>query len=308
MKKLLLTTPLVLCFACSGSGESGDDATGSDSNGSTATDATTATTDPTTTTSTTDPTAGTSTTDPTAGTSTTDPTAGSDSDSDTSDTSSFVQEPDGGGESECDPQKQDCPDGEKCTAWADDGGNSWNANKCVPVTGDGVDGDPCMTEGGGVSGLDDCAKGFICFNTDENMMGTCTAFCDEDENCPTGSECSIQNDGSLPVCEVGCDPLLQDCPMGSGCYAIDGSNGKTICMQDASGNGGQDGEPCEYDNVCDPGLVCIGGSFGCQATWCCTPWCDLSAANTCPGTGEQCVAHFEDPPPGKEDVGICVVP
>src|SRR5690606_9934066 len=33
----------------------------------------------------------------------------------------------------CDNWAQDCPDGEKCAAWADDGTNSWNNLKCVPV-------------------------------------------------------------------------------------------------------------------------------------------------------------------------------
>ena len=109
-------------------------------------------------------------------------------------------------------------------------------------------------------------------------------------------------------CSLFCDPILQDCPTDQGCYARDGANGETICIPDASGTGGLDGEPCEFDNVCDPGLVCIGGSEGCTAPWCCTPWCDLGEANTCPGTGEECVPHFGSPPPGLEHVGICVIP
>ncbi len=301
----VLISALVLAISCSDSKESGGDMTPGPGGGSSDTTATGPDTGMTST-------SGGNTTDSSGGSSNTspDPTTGASSGPgpDPSTTGSFVSEPDAQDGGECDPKQQDCPEGEKCTAWADDGGSSWNANKCVPVTGNGQHGDPCMTEGGGVSGLDDCAVGHICFNTDENMMGICTAFCDENDTCPPGSDCSIQNDGSLPVCEIGCDPLLQDCPEGSGCYAIDGSEGATICMQDASGAGGMDGDPCEYDNVCDPGLVCIGGSAGCTATWCCTPWCDLSGSTPCPGAGEDCVPHFESPPPGQEDVGICVVP
>ncbi len=222
---------------------------------------------------------------------------------------SFVLRPDAASASECDPKAQDCPEGEKCVAWANDGGSSWNANKCVPVSGAGVDGDPCMIEGSGVSGIDDCAKGYMCWDTDPRTnIGGCVAFCDVNDLCPAETTCAIQNDGVLPICIPSCDPLLQDCARGQGCYAKDGDNGELICIPDASGAGGLDGDPCEYDNACDPGLVCIGGSAGCVATWCCTPWCDLSAANTCPGVGEECIAHFADPPPGTEDVGICVVP
>ncbi len=47
----------------------------------------------------------------------------------------------------CDVFKQDCPEGEKCSAYADDGGTSWNASKCVPVNGDGQPGEPCTVEG-----------------------------------------------------------------------------------------------------------------------------------------------------------------
>lgn len=149
----------------------------------------------------------------------------------------------------------------------------------------------------------------MCWDIDgETNLGVCVAFCDPNDVCPPDTVCAIQNDGVLPICIAACDPLLQDCPEGQGCYAKDGANGQLICIPDASGDGGLDGDPCEFDNVCDPGLVCIGGSAGCVATWCCTPWCDVEAPNTCPGTGEECVQHFDDPPPGTEAVGICVVP
>src|SRR5690606_7229360 len=48
----------------------------------------------------------------------------------------FLNRPDTGSTAECDVFAQDCPPGEKCTFWADDGGSSWNALKCVPVVDD----------------------------------------------------------------------------------------------------------------------------------------------------------------------------
>ena len=54
---------------------------------------------------------------------------------------------------DCDVWAQDCPPGQKCSAWADGGGGAWNATRCVEITGDGAPGEPCTTIGGGVSGL-----------------------------------------------------------------------------------------------------------------------------------------------------------
>jgi hypothetical protein len=225
----------------------------------------------------------------------------------------FVLQPDGGGPAnECDPKQQDCPDGQKCTAWANDGGTFWNANKCVEVTGSGVAGDPCMVEGSGVSGIDDCDKGNICMYTDQNNMGTCVEFCTgDDESCGVmGNICAVYNDGVLPICLVGCDPLLQDCPDGQAC--IDTPNARFICFTDASGDIGQDGDACppsDGENSCDPGQWCGPNSNGCTDVNCCTPYCDLSApACTAP---DECVSFFGDPasaPPGFEDVGVCVLP
>src|SRR5262245_15971404 len=42
----------------------------------------------------------------------------------------FVERPDGGGSNECDVWAQDCPPGEKCMPWANDGGSSWNSLRC----------------------------------------------------------------------------------------------------------------------------------------------------------------------------------
>lgn len=223
----------------------------------------------------------------------------------------FVVPPDGGAANECDPKAQDCMRGEKCTAWANDGGTFWNANRCVEIFGEGVSGDACMVEGSGVSGVDDCGLGFICMNTDENGMGICTQFCDgTDESCPPDQSCAIYNDGVLPICLVACDPLIQDCTDGQSC--IDTPNQTFICFNDASGEAGADGDACppeHGENSCDPGMWCGAGSFGCEDVNCCTPFCDLGG-NDCTSP-DECVSFFGDAgsaPPGLEDVGVCVLP
>ena len=85
--------------------------------------------------------------------------------------------PGGGGTIECDVFAQDCKGAdEKCTAWAEGGGGAWNATKCVKETGKKIAGDVCTTEGGGVSGMDDCAKGNMCWNVNDKNEGICGAL------------------------------------------------------------------------------------------------------------------------------------
>jgi hypothetical protein len=223
---------------------------------------------------------------------------------------SFVVPPDGGSANECDPKAQDCPDGQKCTAWANDGGTFWNANRCVAITGENVAGDPCMVEGSGVSGVDDCGLGNICMYTNEENFGTCIAFCQgENEDCDPGSVCAIYNDGVLPICLVSCDPLIQNCPELQAC--IDTPNGAFICFTDASGEAGMAGDPCPEEhgeNSCDPGMWCGAGTSGCDAVNCCTPYCDLGDGG-CVAPNE-CLSFFGEgnAPPGYENVGVCIVP
>jgi hypothetical protein len=231
----------------------------------------------------------------------------------TSDTGcSFVCEPDGGPENECDPTAQDCPMDQKCTAWANDGGTFWNANKCVDVTGTSEPGDPCMVNGSGVSGDDDCAVGSICLFSDEMGVGQCVQFCAGAAlTCGPNSVCAIYNDGVLPLCLPGCDPLLQDCPQGQSC--IDTPNGTFICFTDASGTAGADGDVCpatDGENSCDPGQYCGAGTADCADAKCCTPYCDLGEPDPCIAP-EECVSFYGDPttaPPQFRDVGVCILP
>ena len=218
-------------------------------------------------------------------------------------------------EPECDVWLQDCPEGEKCMPYANDGGSSWNATKCTPIDpAPQQPGEVCTTEGGGVSGVDNCAKASMCWDgVGETNEGVCIAFCmgtnAEDASCDDGFYCNITASGILNLCLPICNPLLQDCPGDDLCIP----NGETfICVLDASGEAGLYGDPCEYASACKPGLYCLNPEYveGCQAAGCCTPFCDTSKMNMCPGGTQECIPWYEEgmAPVGYETVGICGVP
>ncbi len=213
----------------------------------------------------------------------------------------------------CDPRTQHCQEGLKCTAYSENMRDTWDANKCVPVNGDGVYGEPCEVEGGFFTGIDDCAKGFICLDTgDATEDGTCTEFCQPDDSCPFTNDgaalCLASNDGTPPLCIPHCDPLLQDCPGNQACY---GDPGAPIffCYGPDPHDGGMDGSKCEFTNACLAGLHCAESAMleGCppDSSGCCTPYCPLDG-DVCTGA-EVCVA-FSQPIPGFENVGICALP
>jgi hypothetical protein len=234
--------------------------------------------------------------------------------------SPFIMNPDGGGPTnECDIWAQDCPEGEKCMPWANDGGDSWNATRCSPLDDNpGQVGDTCTVEGSGVSGIDDCDIASMCWDVDpKDNMGVCVGFCEGNPDAPFCSNpdegCSISNDGVLILCLAICDPLIQDCPEGSACYPEE--NG-FFCSPDASGpEMGAIGDPCEYINVCDAGGWCAAAETvpGCAGSiGCCAAYCDITdpmANDTCPA-GTECVAWHEmgTAPPGEEDIGVCILP
>lgn len=117
----------------------------------------------------------------------------------------FIESPDGGGAAfECDLFAQDCPEGEKCMPWANDGGDHWNATRCSPIEPDaGVSGDECTADGSGVSGLDDCELGALCWDVDDMNMGTCAEMCVGDALdpiCPPNTWCFSNESGGPNVC------------------------------------------------------------------------------------------------------------
>lgn len=224
--------------------------------------------------------------------------------------------PDGGGVSfECDVFEQDCRRGEKCTAWANDGGNSWNATKCVPVQPDpDGPGETCTVVGSGVSGVDSCDLGSMCFYVDaETNVGRCVELCTGSEAepvCGDGFVCSVSNAGSLNLCIESCDPLLQDCPDGEGCHPFGES---FTCLPTTEEPGGQ-GAPCEFLASCQPGLFCIDALQlpACDAAGCCTPFCSLDGDPSldCPDfPTTSCQPAYDEglAPPGYENLGYCAI-
>ncbi|MCR9159699.1 MAG: ribulose phosphate epimerase [Nannocystaceae bacterium] len=283
-------------------GESGEDPTGNESSNP-------------------DPSGTTDAPDPSGTTDAPDPTG--DPDTDTSDdtddpTQGFIEDPDGGGVAvECDVWEDDCPDGEKCMPWANDGGNSWNATRCSPLDENpGQIGDSCMVEGSGVSGIDSCDSRSMCYYVDsETNEGVCVGFCDgspQAPTCDTGFICTIVNDGVLTLCRAECDPILQDCEGSAACLPATGAEGFT-CIIDASGeDGGGIGDPCEFINACDPGNYCANAAVvpDCAgATGCCSEFCDLDDP-MCTPAEQECIPWFEEgaTPPGYESVGACAIP
>ena len=237
-------------------------------------------------------------------------TDGGDGDGDDPPNLTFVPVDDIPGISECDPFGQDCPDGEKCVPYGSTGGN-WDANKCVPVTGSGSIGDEC-TYGGVVEATDDCDASSHCWDimeVDGMNVGTCTPFCTgtaDNPICDPGSSCLIANDGSITLCIAICDPLLQDCAAGLGCFWANNGFNCIFTTQDIP-----EGEPCGYINDCIPGNVCLNADSlpSCAGSACCGGYCSLSDP-TCVLPGTECGPFFEEgmAPPGSEDVGVCILP
>jgi hypothetical protein len=184
----------------------------------------------------------------------------------------------------------------------------------VPKTGDAQVGDPCDIENGKYTGLDNCDVGLICLLTDdEGKGGACVEFCDANSTCPkTGAKCVVYNDGSLPICLVDCDPLVQDCPEGQACYNSAGDN--FVCFKESAMPGeGAPGSPCTYINQCQKGSFCGAAASvaNCGAdSGCCTPYCPVSGGPAPCQAGEECIAFFAEgsAPPGLEDVGVCALP
>ncbi len=244
-----------------------------------------------------------------------DQTGDGDGDGDASTSSSpttgvFVPDEDFGGVSECDPFMQDCPDGEKCVPYGSTGGN-WDANKCVPVTGDGAEGDTC-TYGGVVEATDDCDANTHCWDVmdvDGQAVGICTAFCSgsaDSPECGPGTSCLIANDGSINLCIQNCDPLLQDCSAGLACFWANGNFNCIFTTQDIP-----EGEPCGFINDCIAGTGCLTADVlpNCNGSACCSSFCDLGDP-VCQQEGTECSAFFEEgmAPPGYENVGVCILP
>ncbi|MBV1862632.1 MAG: hypothetical protein KUG77_29695 [Nannocystaceae bacterium] len=232
----------------------------------------------------------------------------------TGDGCEFVCDESGGIVDDCDIFQQDCPRGEKCTPWSNDGGNFWNATRCSPLADEpDQPGEPCTIEDSATSGFDSCDLGSMCWGVDTDTgIGICTSHCTgslEAPTCPDENDvCSIQGDSILLLCFSACNPLLglDACPDSQACYPSDST---FICAPDASGEGGAAFDVCEFVNGCDAGNVCANPSAeACDQDsggGCCLPWCDLSTPD-CPGD-TTCQPWYQEgsEPPGGELLGVC---
>ncbi|MBC8072355.1 MAG: hypothetical protein IAG13_28795 [Deltaproteobacteria bacterium] len=224
------------------------------------------------------------------------------------------------GEQSCDLWAQDCPPGYKCSPFSNDGGSAWNDSHCVPIDAEpaGV-GEPCTVTGSALTGVDDCVFGAFCWDVDRTGQGECYELCRGSESDPVctdpTAECNVSADGVLIICLPTCDPVGQDCDEGYACYpALETFH----CLPDPSPADGGYADPCEFVNVCDPGLFCaaperVPGCVG--ASGCCSEFCDLELGDpdaSCAGAaqGQVCVPWFEEgmAPPALAHVGACSLP
>jgi hypothetical protein len=227
----------------------------------------------------------------------------------------------GDGLIECDVWAQDCPIGEKCMPWANDGGERWNATRCSPLdAAPNSVGEPCAVEGPGLTGIDDCGIHEMCWDVDpDTNEGTCVAMCGGSEAFPDcgvapGTQCLIAYDHTITLCLPPCDPSLQDCSANATCVPVAVA---LFCVPDQSGAEGQYGDGCDSIDSCDPGLFCGHPELvpGCVDDTCCAEYCDLSVPDpdtqcTDNAMGVQCVPWaeaFQDPP-GPESLGVCGLP
>ena len=224
----------------------------------------------------------------------------------------FLGHPDLGEGHDCDLWSQDCPAGMKCMPWANDGGGSWNATRCSAIDPDpDTVGEPCMVDGSGVSGIDSCELGAMCWDVDpQTNAGTCVALCTGSAAAPVCEDPSHLCIGRHPqLCLPSCCPVEQDCPEGQACYPL----GDTfVCSPDASGDLGAYLDPCEFVNVCDPGYFCANPEVlpPCVGWGCCAPYCNIGST-TCAEYDPNlaCVPWFGEgeAPPVYQHIGACML-
>ena len=125
------------------------------------------------------------------------------------------------------------------------------------------------------------------------------------------AECVITSSGVPALCVSFCHPLEQDCSPSRACVPS-GDVFRCFFRADEVGYG----EPCEFANVCAPGLFCADETVvpGCEGSQgCCQHFCDLTqpAATQCIGYPlEDCIPWYAEgqAPTPYENVGACAIP
>lgn len=249
-------------------------------------------------------------------------TTGASDPSDDSHGGVFIEDFDLRGPSDCDPWSQDCPPGQKCSAYASEGATGFNANRCVPIADDpGRPGAPCTAENTGLSGIDDCDATSMCWAVDPDTgTGYCAALCKGSPTFPMcddlDSVCNILSDAPLNLCYRTCHPLAPICPSErETCVPALGGDA-FICVPNGSGDEGAHADLCEFVNACNAGLWCAPAFNvpGCAHGDCCTEFCEVGLGDEqCTGQaqGQRCLPWFQpgqEPEPELANVGFCGVP
>ena len=213
---------------------------------------------------------------------------------------------------ECSVAAQDCPRGEKCSAWNNDGGSAWNATRCFPLDPDpDAPGEPCTVQGSGVSGMDSCDVGSMCWFVDPTLDGICVSNCiggPADYTCADpNADCVIGAEGVLMLCVPQCDPLDPDaCGASRRCILFEE---RFVCAFMDASNALGPLETCDSSSPCAPGLHCgdaeAVGQCDIDAPACCTPYCDVTTPD-CPA-GTQCIPFYApgEGAPIHANLGVC---
>lgn len=220
----------------------------------------------------------------------------------------------------CSQWEQDCPAGYKCSLRAAPGGTTLDETACVPISPDPKPlGASCSLGGDLYDGIDECDRGAMCWRGNlESDFGTCQAFCGGSEEEPTCdgtcAACSISVESVRTLCFESCEPLLQNCGAGEGCYPVPEG---FACFAVESGNNVV-GTPCNSTAGCLPGLLCVDADTypDCPSNLgCCSSYCDLDGpSDFCGDIAPGMICLPWDPGATSDGaclgdrVGICVLP
>jgi len=206
-------------------------------------------------------------------------------------------QPDVGSEDEtCTVSPGTCPPGFKCLPSRDPMSDE---RRCTPIVEDpGTVGEPCYVAEDPADG-DSCGIQSVCWNVDDaTRIGYCVSFC---HWCELWESCIEV--GMFGLCFDRCHPLVQDCPLGQGCYP---DAGTFVCAPDFSGDLGAVGDPCNAVYACDRGNACVVPTLtpGCEGNYCCSALCEVGDTSPCL-PGQECLPV---PLEGPNNAGVCGIP
>lgn len=215
---------------------------------------------------------------------------------------------------ECSIWLQDCPEGLKCSPYSHS--DTFDASRCVEIDDQPVQlHEPCTTKEHQYSGLDNCDKGLLCWDTNpETLDGFCYAHCSgsvEQPLCPVPlNHCITPLGDVFNLCTLGCNPVGQTCTEGYRCDALGGFDNGFSCQQDMGLGQGKPLDACSQNSDCSKGLACVSSIFAeeCLGDMCCLPFCDTNNNGVeCPGNEQVCLPWFSDGevPPSFLNIGVC---